>query len=124
MDDASLRAIAEASPASEPNPIPDAGALEPVAFRHCRNKSGKPHCPHPTFCKEKAECYYGEAAAQQSDHIQALQAAEAEIERLKMAARRVLAGLEARIAAADSRAVPLFDGIADLHDAVNGGTGV
>lgn len=34
------------------------------------------------------------------------------------AARKVLAGLNARIDAAHGNAVPLFDGIADLHDAI------
>lgn len=35
------------------------------------------------------------------------------------AARRVLTGLNDRIDAASSGSVPLFDGIADLHDALN-----
>lgn len=38
---------------------------------------------------------------------------------LLAAAKRVYAHLTARIAAAPSDSVPLFDGIADLHDAIN-----
>lgn len=38
---------------------------------------------------------------------------------LHAAAVRVLAGLNARIDAADRTSVPVFDGIAELHDAIN-----
>lgn len=38
---------------------------------------------------------------------------------LLAAAEKVLAGLEARIEAAPPNAVPVFDGIAELHDAIN-----
>lgn len=35
------------------------------------------------------------------------------------AAKKVMAGLVARIEAAPSNSVPVFDGIAELHDAIN-----
>lgn len=38
-------------------------------------------------------------------------------DRLAVAGRVVLSGLNGRIEAADHSAVPVFDGIADLHDA-------
>lgn len=40
---------------------------------------------------------------------------------LREAAQKVYAGLNARIDAAPANAVPLFDGIAELHDAINFG---
>lgn len=40
-------------------------------------------------------------------------------ENLLVAAEKVLAGLNARIDAADKRAVPVFHGIVDLHDAIH-----
>jgi len=39
------------------------------------------------------------------------------------AAQIVLAGLNARIEGADLESVPVFDGIADIHDAINKATG-
>lgn len=38
---------------------------------------------------------------------------------LLAAAKKVMAGLDARIEAAPSTAKPVFNGIADLHDAIN-----
>lgn len=43
---------------------------------------------------------------------------------LLAAAQKVLAGLNARIDAAPSSAKPVFDGIADLHGAINRATGL
>lgn len=42
---------------------------------------------------------------------------------LLAAAQRVLAGLNARIDAADPSSVPVFHGIVDLHDAISRATG-
>jgi hypothetical protein len=41
------------------------------------------------------------------------------LKNLLAAAEQVIAGLHARIDAADKRSVPVFDGIADLHDAIH-----
>jgi len=45
-------------------------------------------------------------------------------ESLLEAAEKVLAGLDARIDAAPSTAKPVFDGIADLSDAINRARGL
>ena len=46
-------------------------------------------------------------------------ARERKYKNLERTARRVLRGLNARIEQAPLNAVPVFDGIAELHDALN-----
>lgn len=59
----------------------------------------------------------GDRTAPEEDRaIGALMAAAPD---LLAAAKKVLAGLNARIDAADPRAVPVFDGIAELSGAIN-----
>lgn len=48
----------------------------------------------------------------------ALSTAQGEVEALRAAGQRVLNGLNARIDAAPTTAVPVFDGIVDLQDAL------
>jgi hypothetical protein len=73
----------------------------------------EPLCTRPSWSAATDD----EKAAQIEAGIRSLASQPAEPE-LLAAAKKVLAGLEARIEAAPPEAVPVFDGIVDLHDAI------